>query len=104
MVDHARERRAQKRGGGAVKVELDDAALVTERRSEELLALDEALEKLAALDPRKTQIVELRYFGGLTVEETARFLQLSQRRVEREWMMAKAWLYRALSGQEANDI
>ena len=104
MVDHARERRAQKRGGGAVKVELDDAALVTEKRSEELLALDEALEKLAALDPRKTQIVELRYFGGLTVEETARFLQLSQRMVEREWMMAKAWLYRALSGEEANDI
>ncbi len=104
MVDHARERRALKRGGGAVKVELDDAALVTERRSEELLALDEALEKLAALDPRKTQIVELRYFGGLTVEETAGFLQLSQRMVEREWMMAKAWLYRALSGDEANDI
>src|SRR5437763_795959 len=104
MVDHARERRALKRGGGAVKVELDNAALVTEKRSEELLALDEALEKLAALDPRKTQIVELRYFGGLTVEETARFLQLSQRMVEREWMMAKAWLYRALSGEEANDI
>jgi RNA polymerase sigma-70 factor, ECF subfamily len=104
MVDHARERRALKRGGGAVKVELDDAALVTERRSEELLALDDALEKLAALDPRKTQIVELRYFGGLTVEETAGFLQLSQRMVEREWMMAKAWLYRALSGEEANDI
>jgi len=104
MVDHARERRALKRGGGAIKVELDDAALVTERRSEELLALDEALEKLAALDPRKTQIVELRYFGGLTVEETAGFLQLSQRMVEREWMMAKAWLYRALSGEEANDI
>jgi RNA polymerase sigma factor (TIGR02999 family) len=103
MVDHARERRALKRGGGAVKVELDDAALVTERRSEELLALDEALEKLAALDPRKTQIVELRYFGGLTVEETAGFLQLSQRMVEREWMMAKAWLYRALSGEEPHE-
>ena len=104
MVDHARERRALKRGGGAIKVELDDAALVTEPDPEELLALDEALEKLAALDPRKTQIVELRYFGGLTVEETAGFLQLSQRMVEREWMMAKAWLYRALSGEKANDI
>src|SRR5437764_3911225 len=104
MVDHARERQTLKRGGGAVKVELDEAALVTERRSEELLALDEALEKLAALDPLKAQIVELRYFGGLTVEETAGFLQLSQRMVEREWMMAKAWLYRALSGEEANDI
>jgi RNA polymerase sigma factor (TIGR02999 family) len=104
MVDIARARRAQKRGGGALKMELDEAALVSEHRSEELLALDEALEKLAALDPRKTQIVELRYFGGLTMEETAAFLQLSQRTVEREWMMAKAWLYRALSGEKANDL
>ena len=76
----------------------------SERRSEELLALDEALERLATLDPRKTQIVELRYFGGLTMEETAAFLQLSQRTVEREWMMAKAWLYRALSGEKANGL
>jgi RNA polymerase sigma-70 factor (ECF subfamily) len=103
MVDHARERRALKRGGGALKVSLDDAALVTERRSEELLALDEALQELAALDPRKSQIVELRYFGGMTIEETATFLKMSHRSVEREWTMAKAWLYRALSGKEADD-
>jgi RNA polymerase sigma-70 factor, ECF subfamily len=103
MVDHARERRALKRGGGALKVPLDDVALVTEKRSEELLALDEALEKLAVQDPRKSQIVELRYFGGLTVEETAAFLKLARRTVEREWTMAKAWLYRALSGQEPNE-
>lgn len=103
MVDHARERRALKRGGGALKVSLDDAALVTERRSEELLALDEALEKLAAMDPRKSQIVELRYFGGLTIEETAEFLKMSHRSVEREWTMAKAWLYRALSESEVDD-
>jgi len=103
MVDHARERRAVKRGGGALKVSLDDAALVTERRSEELLALDEALEKLAALDPLKSQIVELRYFGGLTIEETATFLKMSHRSVEREWTLAKAWLYRALSGSETDD-
>jgi len=103
MVDHARERRALKRGGGALKVSLDDAALVTERRSEELLALDEALEKLAVLDPPKSQIVELRYFGGLTTEETAAFLKMSHRSVEREWTMAKAWLYRALGGKEADD-
>jgi RNA polymerase sigma factor (TIGR02999 family) len=76
---------------------------VTETRSEELLALDEALEKLAAQDPRKSQIVELRYFGGLTVEETAEFLKQSQRTVEREWNMAKAWLYRALSGEEPDE-
>jgi RNA polymerase sigma-70 factor (ECF subfamily) len=103
MVDHARERRALKRGGGALKISLDDAALVTEGRSEELLALDEALEKLAALDSRKSQIVELRYFGGLTIEETAAFLKMSHRSVEREWTMAKAWLYRDLSGKEADD-
>jgi len=100
MVDHARERRSLKRGGGALKVTLDEAALVTETRSDELLALDEALERLARQDARKSQIVELRYFGGLTSEETAEFLKLSQRTVEREWTMAKAWLYRELSGKE----
>ena len=103
MVDHARERRAIKRGGDALKVTLSEAALVTKTRSEELLALDEALERLGAQDPRKGQIVELRYFGGLKVEEVAEFLKLSQRTVEREWNMAKAWLYRALSGQEPNE-
>jgi RNA polymerase sigma-70 factor (ECF subfamily) len=103
MVDHARERHALKRGAGAVKVTLDEAAAVTETRSEDLLALDDAWERLAAQDPRKSQIVELRYFGGLTVEEAAGFLKLSQRTVEREWNMAKAWLYRALSGEEPNE-
>jgi RNA polymerase sigma factor (TIGR02999 family) len=103
MVDHARERQALKRGHGARKVRLDEAASVTERRSEELLALDDALERLAGQDPRKSQIVELRYFGGLTVKETAEFLKLSLRTVEREWNMAKAWLYRALSGAELDE-
>jgi RNA polymerase sigma factor (TIGR02999 family) len=100
MVDHARERQSLKRGGGALRVTLDEAAWVTETRSAELLALDEALESLAAQDPRKNQIVELRYFGGLTVAETAEFLKLSPRTVEREWTMAKAWLYRALTEEE----
>jgi len=103
MVDHARERQAIKRGGDALKVTLDEAALVTKKRSEELLALDEALERLGTQDPRKSQIVELRYFGGLNVEEIAEFLKLSRRTVEREWNMAKAWLYRALSGREPNE-
>jgi RNA polymerase sigma factor (TIGR02999 family) len=103
MVDHARERRALKRGGGALRVSLDDVALVTETRSEELLALDEAMEKLAVQDPRKSQIVELRYFGGLSVEETAAFLKLSPRTVKREWRMAKVWLYRALSGEKSDE-
>jgi RNA polymerase sigma-70 factor (ECF subfamily) len=103
MVDHARARRAFKRGGDMTRVTLDEAALVTDTHSEELLALNEALEKLAAQDPRKSQIVELRYFGGLTVEETAEFLKMSRRSVEREWTMAKAWLYRALSGDEPDE-
>jgi RNA polymerase sigma factor (TIGR02999 family) len=103
MVDHARARRALKRGGDELRVTFDDAAAVTEKRSEELLALDGALERLAAQDPRKSQIVELRYFGGLTVEETANYLNLSHRMVEREWTMAKAWLYRALSGDEPDE-
>ena len=100
MVDHARKHQSLKRGGGALKVTLDEAALVTETRSQELLDLDEALERLAVQDARKSQIVELRYFGGLTVEETAEFLKLSQRTVEREWTAAKAWLYRELSEKE----
>ena len=103
MVDHARERCSLKRGGGALRVTLDDTALVTEKRSEELLALDEALERLTAQDPRKSRIVELRYFGGLTEEETAAFLKLSDRTVRREWRMARTWLYRALSGKEPDE-
>jgi RNA polymerase sigma-70 factor, ECF subfamily len=103
MVDHARERQSLKRGGGALRVSLDEARLVCDTRSEQLLALDEALARLAEQDPRKGHIVELRYFGGLTVAETAEFLELSQRTVEREWNMAKAWLYRALSGEEPSE-
>jgi RNA polymerase sigma-70 factor (ECF subfamily) len=103
MVDHARERHSLKRGGDALKVTLDEAASVTETRSKELLALDEALARLAVQDPRKGQIVELRYFGGLTVDETAEFLKMSKRTVEREWNMAKAWLYRTLSGEEPDE-
>jgi RNA polymerase sigma factor (TIGR02999 family) len=100
MVDHARQHQSLKRGGGALRVTLDEAAWVTETRSKELLAVDEALEKLAAQDLRKSQIVELRYFGGLTIEETAEFLKLSSRTVRREWTMAKAWLCRALNEEE----
>ena len=103
MVDHARARCAFKRGGDMTRVTLDEAALVTDKHSQELLALNEALESLAAQDRRKSQIVELRYFGGLTVEETAEFLKMSRRSVEREWSMAKAWLYRALRGDEPDE-
>ena len=103
MVDRARERRSLKRGGDAMKVSLDEAAFVSEQRAEELLALDEALEKLAVHDPRKSQIVELRYFGGLTTEEIAAFLKISHRTVRREWRMARAWLYCALTGEELDE-
>ena len=99
MVDHARGRRALKRGGGAVKVTLDEAALVTEERAEELLALDEALEKLAEFDRRKCEIVEMRYFGGLTIEEIGDILKIHPNTVMRDWSAAKAWLYGALSGE-----
>src|SRR6478735_5803864 len=100
MVDHARQRRALKRGGGALKVTLDETALVTETRAAELLALDEALENLAAFDSRKSKIVEMRYFGGLTVEEIAEVLKIHPNTVMRDWSAAKAWLYAALSGEE----
>jgi len=102
MVDHARQRHALKRGGGAAqKVTLDEAALVTETRATELLALDEALENLAAFDPRMSKIVEMRYFGGLTVEEIAEVLKIHANTVTRDWNAAKAWLYAALSGEES---
>jgi RNA polymerase sigma-70 factor (ECF subfamily) len=97
MVDHARERHALKRGGAPLKVTLEEAALVSETRGAELLALDEALEKLAAFDPRMCKIVEMRYFGGLTLEEIAAVLKVHRNTVVRDWSMAKAWLYAALS-------
>jgi RNA polymerase sigma-70 factor (ECF subfamily) len=97
MVDHARARHALKRGAGAVRVTLDETALVTEERAEELLALDEALEKLAQFDRRRCQIVEMRYFGGLTVEEIADVLKVHPNTVMRDWRAAKAWLYAELT-------
>src|SRR5437868_12562848 len=100
MVDHARGRHALKRGAGAIKVTLDETALVTETRATELLALDEALENLAAFDPRMSKVVEMRYFGGLSTEEIAEVLKVHPNTVMRDWSAAKAWLYAALSGEE----
>jgi len=97
LVDYARRRRYRKRGGQAVKVSLDEAAIVSQEHGVDLVALDEALTSLAAIDPRKSQIVELRFFGGLSVEETAEVLKVSPRTVMREWSLARAWLYRELS-------
>lgn len=97
MVDHARARHARKRGAGAIRVTLDETALVTEERAEELLALDEALEKLAEFDRRRCEIVEMRYFGGMTVEEIADVLKVHPNTVMRDWRAAKAWLYAELT-------
>ena len=99
LVDHARRRRRVKRGGGVPMVSLDEAAVVSRQPDVDLLALDEALNRLAEIDQRKARIVELRFFGGLEVEETAIFLKISEITVMREWKMAKAWLHRELSDE-----
>ncbi|MGH9839330.1 MAG: sigma-70 family RNA polymerase sigma factor [Blastocatellia bacterium] len=103
LIDHARKAQYAKRGGGAVRVSLDEAAAVTEARAAELLAVDEALEKLAAMDARKGRIVELRFFGGLTEQETAEVLGISSPTVQREWRAAKAWLRRMLTDGESDE-
>jgi RNA polymerase sigma factor (TIGR02999 family) len=97
LVDHARSRQYLKRGGGAQRVSLDKALIVSGGRAEDLVALDEALLRLAAIDARKSKVVELRFFGGLSVEETAEALDVSAVTVMREWRMAKAWLYNSLN-------
>lgn len=97
LVDHARSRLREKRGGAAQKISLDDTALVAESQSSQLLLLDDALKRLAELDPKKSRIVELKFFGGLTIDEMAELEELSKRTVEREWRKAKAWLYHAIN-------
>jgi RNA polymerase sigma factor (TIGR02999 family) len=99
LVDSARAKRYQKRGGGARKVSLDDALLVPLEPGQDLVALDDALEALAALNPRKSQVVEMRFFGGLSVEETAEALKVSPDTVMRDWRLAKVWLLRELRRQ-----
>ena len=98
LVDHARSRDAAKRGGGANLIGLDEAATAAQMQAANLLALDEALNQLALIDKRKSRIVELRYFGGMSVEETAEVIGVSPVTVMREWSSAKAWLLRAISG------
>jgi RNA polymerase sigma factor (TIGR02999 family) len=97
LVDHARAKRAEKREAFREAVSLDDVLVVSPSRSPDLLALDEALDRLAKVDARRSQIVELRYFAGLTEEETAQFLGVSARTVKRDWRVARAWLYNELS-------
>jgi RNA polymerase sigma-70 factor (ECF subfamily) len=97
LVDYARGHRATKRGGSLQKLSLDEAIALPGQEDIDLELVDDALNKLAELDPRQSQIVELRFFGGLSIEETAQVLGISPATVKREWGMAKAWLYRQLS-------
>jgi RNA polymerase sigma-70 factor (ECF subfamily) len=96
LVSYARSQRSQKRGGGALKMELDEAALVSPEESKEISYLHEALERLATLDSRKAQVVELKYFGGLNYDEMAEVLKISPVTVRRDWRFARAWLYKEL--------
>ncbi|MEM8932965.1 MAG: sigma-70 family RNA polymerase sigma factor [Acidobacteriota bacterium] len=97
LVDHARERRAAKRGGGAWKLSLDDVGEIEGRREMDLVDLDAALIDLSAFDPQQSRLVELRFFAGLTIRETAEALGISPATVKREWNMAKAWLFRRMT-------
>ena len=99
LVNYAKSRQAEKRGGGARRVELEEAATVSAGQAAEIIELNEALERLAALDSRKTQVVELKYFGGLSYEEIAEVLKVSTVTVRRDWDFAKAWLHNELTGQ-----
>jgi RNA polymerase sigma factor (TIGR02999 family) len=102
LVDYARRVRAEKRGGACKQVTLEEGLAYTETHSTTMLAVDEALDRLAQLDQRQCRIVELRYFVGLSVEETAEVLQVSTRTVKREWRLAKAWLYAELAANSAS--
>jgi len=99
LVDHARKRNYVKRGGGANKITFDEVMVVSPGRGKDLVALNDALERLAAIDGRKSRVVELRFFGGLSVEETGEVLGVSPLTVKRDWSMAKAWLYNSLNNE-----
>lgn len=100
LVDYARKRRSRKRGGDVRQVSLDEEMIVSEERLANVVALDDALKSLAGIDPRKSQIIELRFFGGLSIEETAEVLAVSPGTVMRDWTLAKAWLRREIAGDE----
>ena len=102
LIDYARRHAYAKRGGGAHQVSLEEAATVVPDQSLDLVRLDEALKSLAEMDPRRSQVVELRYFGGLNNEEIAGVLKVSENTVTRDWNVARAWLYQQLGGSAAN--
>jgi RNA polymerase sigma factor (TIGR02999 family) len=103
LVDAARARRSHKRGSGAATVSFDAALLVTEEPDQDLVAIDDALNALAVFDPRKSQVVEMRFFGGLNLDETAAALNVSRDTVKRDWKIAKLWLLRELGGDKPHD-
>jgi RNA polymerase sigma factor (TIGR02999 family) len=103
LVDHARSHQVAKRGAGARKLSLDEAIEAPEQADVDLVALDDALSDLARIDPQQSRIVELRFFGGLTIEEVAEVVGVSPATVKREWTMAKAWLYRELSASDTEE-
>jgi RNA polymerase sigma factor (TIGR02999 family) len=103
LVDIARARGRTKRGGGAVETELDESCVFRQERARDLLAVDEALTRLTEFDARKSHIVELRFFGGLTEQEVATVLNISERTVRREWNLARAWLHDEISGADPDE-
>jgi RNA polymerase sigma factor (TIGR02999 family) len=102
LIDSERRRRYQKRGAGAPQVSMEDALAVSQEKPAELLAVDDALSTLASVDPRKAKVVEFRFYGGLSVKETAAVLKVSEETVHRDWRLAKLWLLRELSNEKAN--
>ena len=103
LITHAQSHAYAKRGGGALKVSLDEAAVLSQERASDLIALDEALKGLTAIDPRRSQVVELRFFGGLSNEEIAEVLNISTNTVTRDWSVAKAWLHREMSKEQEGE-
>jgi RNA polymerase sigma factor (TIGR02999 family) len=103
LITHAQSHAYAKRGGGMLKVSLDEAAILSKERAGELIALDDALERLTAIDSRRSQVVELRFFGGLSNEEIAEVLKISPNTVTRDWNVAKAWLYREMSKEQEDE-
>ena len=99
LVDYARQQQYQKRGGGAQKITLEETLQIVEEKTADLVALDEALENLAKFDPRKARVVELRFFGGLNVEETAEVMGIHANTVIRDWSAARSWLYKAVTSE-----
>lgn len=104
LVDHARTKHRDKRGGNATKLPLDETLNLSAGRAANLVALDEALKALAEIDDRKSRVVELRFFGGLSVEETADVLKISTQTVLRDWKLAKAWLYHEIQNETRHDV